>query len=82
MCVASSFLLLYITLTVCYSIFVLFCSVAFQSVLSCVEDLDESRSAQLKNLLSEYFDKRRDKAHTLKPVDIEELDKYKVKPMR
>lgn len=34
---------------------------------------------QLKNFLSEYFDKRRDKDHTHKPVDIEELDKYKVK---
>lgn len=55
------------------------CSVAFQSVLSCIDDLDEGRSLQLKNLLSEYFDKRRDRDHTLKPVDIEELDKYKVK---
>uniref|UniRef100_A0A3Q1IGJ1 DNA 3'-5' helicase n=1 Tax=Anabas testudineus TaxID=64144 RepID=A0A3Q1IGJ1_ANATE len=62
-------------LTTCFKAFK---SVAFQSVLSCVDNLDESRSLQLKNLLSEYFDKRRDKDHTLKPVDIEELDKYKL----
>lgn len=57
----------------------LFSSVAFQSVLSCVDNLDVSRSLQLKDLLSEYFDKRRDRDHTLRPVDIEELSKYKVK---
>uniref|UniRef100_A0A7N8YLM4 DNA 3'-5' helicase n=1 Tax=Mastacembelus armatus TaxID=205130 RepID=A0A7N8YLM4_9TELE len=62
-------------LTACFKAFK---SVAFQSVLSCIDDLDESRSLQLKDLLSEYFDKRRDRDHTLKPVDIEELDKYKV----
>ncbi|XP_023265625.1 ATP-dependent DNA helicase Q4 isoform X1 [Seriola lalandi dorsalis] len=62
-------------LTTCFKSFK---SVAFQSVLSCVDDLDVSRSLQLKNLLSEYFDKRRDRAHTLRPVDIEELDKYKL----
>lgn len=55
------------------------CSVAFQSVSSCVHDLDECRSLQLKDLLSEYFDKRHDRDNTLKPVEIEELDKYKVK---
>nr|XP_043909169.1 ATP-dependent DNA helicase Q4 isoform X2 [Solea senegalensis] len=55
-----------------------FKSVAFQSVLSCVGDLDASRSLQLKSLLSEYFDKRRDREHMLKPVEMEELDKYKI----
>ncbi|XP_071356791.1 ATP-dependent DNA helicase Q4 isoform X3 [Trachinotus anak] len=62
-------------LTTCFKSFK---SVAFQSVSSCVDDLDVSRSLQLKNLLSEYFDKRRDRDHTLRPVDIEELDKYKL----
>ncbi|XP_039978354.1 ATP-dependent DNA helicase Q4 isoform X2 [Xiphias gladius] len=62
-------------LTACFKAFK---SVAFQSVLSCVDDLDAGRSLQLKNLLSEYFDKRRDRDHALKPVDIEELDKYKL----
>uniref|UniRef100_A0A4W6CCD2 DNA 3'-5' helicase n=1 Tax=Lates calcarifer TaxID=8187 RepID=A0A4W6CCD2_LATCA len=62
-------------LTACFKAFK---SVAFQSVLSCVDNLDVSRSLQLKNLLSEYFDKRRDRDHTLKPMDTEELDKYKL----
>ncbi|XP_069550310.1 ATP-dependent DNA helicase Q4 [Brachyistius frenatus] len=60
------------------SSFKAFKSVAFQSVSSRVDDLDQSRSLQLKNLLSEYFDKRRDRDHTLKPADLEELDKYKL----
>lgn len=47
--------------------------------MSCGDDLDESRSLQLKSLLSEYFDKRRDRSLALAPVDVEELDKYKVK---
>ncbi|XP_019110342.1 ATP-dependent DNA helicase Q4 isoform X2 [Larimichthys crocea] len=55
-----------------------FKSVAYHSVSSCVDDLDESRSLQLKSLLSEYFDKRRDRSQTLAPLDIEELDKYKL----
>ncbi|TMS18200.1 ATP-dependent DNA helicase Q4 [Larimichthys crocea] len=54
------------------------CHVAYHSVSSCVDDLDESRSLQLKSLLSEYFDKRRDRSQTLAPLDIEELDKYKL----
>lgn len=58
---------------------VLRCSVAFRNAVSCVDDLDESRSLQLKSLLSEYFDKRRDRSLALAPVDVEELDKYKVK---
>ncbi|XP_051812041.1 ATP-dependent DNA helicase Q4 [Acanthochromis polyacanthus] len=62
-------------LTACFKAFK---SVAFRSVLSCVDDLDESRSLQLKNLLSEYFDKRRDREHSLKPVELEELDKFKL----
>lgn len=54
-------------------------SVAFQTVMSsCLVDLDGGRSLQLKNLLSDYFDKRRDRERTLQPVDLEELDKYKV----
>lgn len=56
-----------------------FCSsVAFRSVTSCVDDLDESRSLQLKKLLSEYFDQRRERDHTLKPVDLEELNTFQV----
>ncbi|KAM9340011.1 ATP-dependent DNA helicase Q4 [Symphorus nematophorus] len=55
-----------------------FKSVAYRSVSSCIDELDESRSLQLKSLLSEYFDKRRDRNHTVAPVDMEELDKYKL----
>lgn len=63
----------------CNYVDVLCCSVAFHSASSCVDDLDESRSLQLKSLLSEYFDKRRDRTLALAPVDLKELDKYKVK---
>lgn len=66
-------------MSVCNFVCMLCCSVAYHIASSCVDDLDESRSLQLKSLLSEYFDKRRDRGHTLAPVDIEELDKYKVK---
>ncbi|XP_034748454.1 ATP-dependent DNA helicase Q4 [Etheostoma cragini] len=62
-------------LTACFKAFK---SVAFQGASSCLEDLDESRSLKLKDLLSKYFDKRRDRSHMLAPVDIEELDKYKL----
>ncbi|XP_054910029.1 ATP-dependent DNA helicase Q4 isoform X2 [Poeciliopsis prolifica] len=62
-------------LTACFKAFK---SVAFQTVTSCLDDLDENRSLQLKNLLSEYFDKRRDRDHSLQPEDLEELDKYKL----
>ncbi|XP_023200237.1 ATP-dependent DNA helicase Q4 isoform X1 [Xiphophorus maculatus] len=62
-------------LTACFKAFK---SVAFQTVTSCLDDLDENRSLQLKNLLSEYFDKRRDRDHSLRPEDLEELDKYKL----
>ncbi|MEQ2270901.1 hypothetical protein XENORESO_016764, partial [Xenotaenia resolanae] len=62
-------------LTACFKAFK---SVAFQCAKSCVDNLDGSSSLQLKNLLSEYFDKRRDREHTLQPVDLEELDKYKL----
>nr|XP_040027722.1 ATP-dependent DNA helicase Q4-like [Gasterosteus aculeatus aculeatus]XP_040027723.1 ATP-dependent DNA helicase Q4-like [Gasterosteus aculeatus aculeatus] len=62
-------------LTACFKAFR---SVAFKSAESCLEDLDESRSRQLKGLLSEYFDKRRDQGVALAAVDIEELDKYKL----
>ncbi|XP_041823311.1 ATP-dependent DNA helicase Q4 isoform X2 [Melanotaenia boesemani] len=60
------------------SCFKAFKSVAFRSVSSCLDNLDESRSLQLKKLLSDYFDKRRDRDHTLQPVELEELDKYKL----
>ncbi|XP_076610856.1 ATP-dependent DNA helicase Q4 [Chaetodon auriga] len=62
-------------LTACFKAFK---SVAFHSVSSCLDDLDESRSLHLKSLLSEYFDKRRDRSLTLAPVDLDELDKYKL----
>uniref|UniRef100_A0A672J2V2 DNA 3'-5' helicase n=1 Tax=Salarias fasciatus TaxID=181472 RepID=A0A672J2V2_SALFA len=62
-------------LTACFKAFK---SVAFQSVSSCLEDLDETRSLQLKGLLSEYFDKRRDRDHTLQAADLEEHDKHKL----
>nr|XP_061786920.1 ATP-dependent DNA helicase Q4-like [Nerophis lumbriciformis] len=56
-----------------------FKSVAFQNVVSCVEDLDEARSLQLKDLLSDYFDKRRDRDLTQHPLDVHEsLDQYKI----
>ncbi|XP_061521256.1 ATP-dependent DNA helicase Q4 isoform X2 [Phycodurus eques] len=56
-----------------------FKSVAFKSVLSCVDNLDENRSRQLKDLLSDYFDKRRDRDFTLDPLNLEEsLDQYKL----
>ncbi|XP_075995769.1 ATP-dependent DNA helicase Q4 [Genypterus blacodes] len=60
-------------LTACFKAFQ---SVGFRSVLSCVDDLDESRSLQLKELLSEYFDKRRD--GNIMSLHLEELDKYKL----
>lgn len=47
---------------------------------SCGDDLDDGRSLQLKSLLSEYFDKRRERAGVPAPEDCEGLDKYKVKP--
>ncbi|XP_056154015.1 ATP-dependent DNA helicase Q4 [Lampris incognitus] len=55
-----------------------FKSVAFRSVSSCVDDLDESRSLQLKTLLAQYFDKRRDRDHTHTQEDEEDLNKYKL----
>ncbi|XP_053719047.1 ATP-dependent DNA helicase Q4 isoform X1 [Synchiropus splendidus] len=61
-------------LTACFKAFK---SVAFRSVMPCVDALDEGRSVQLKSLLAEYFDKRRDREHTLQPLDVDELDKFK-----
>ncbi|XP_057683212.1 ATP-dependent DNA helicase Q4 isoform X2 [Corythoichthys intestinalis] len=56
-----------------------FKSVAFNSVSSCVDDLDDGRSLQLKGLLSDYFDKRRDRDLNLDPLDMDDsLDKYKL----
>ncbi|KAF7664101.1 hypothetical protein LDENG_00189050 [Lucifuga dentata] len=60
------------------AIFKAFQSVGFRSILSCVDDMDESRSLQLKNRLLEYFDKRRDQNNTHTPLEVEELDKYKL----
>ncbi|KAM3596914.1 uncharacterized protein V6R79_022830 [Siganus canaliculatus] len=60
------------------SCFKAFKSVAFHSVSSCIDSLDESRSLQLKSLLLDYFDKRRDRSHALAPLDVEELCKYKL----
>lgn len=57
-------------------------SVGFRSVSSCVDDLDESRSLQLKRLLSEYFDKRRDRSHAFAPQEVEELARYQVGRLR
>ncbi|KAM4630506.1 ATP-dependent DNA helicase Q4 [Polymixia lowei] len=62
-------------LTACFKAFK---SVAFRSVLSCGDDLDESRSLQLKSLLAQYFDKRRDRDHTLTLEDDNDLNKYKL----
>lgn len=58
----------------------LYGSVALRSVSSCKDDLDDGRSLQLKRLLSEYFDKRRERAGGPAPEDCEGFDKYKVKP--
>ncbi|XP_072304035.1 ATP-dependent DNA helicase Q4 [Eucyclogobius newberryi] len=60
------------------SCFKAFKSVAHQRVTSCVDDLNEARSLQLKSLLSEYFEKGRDQQNTLAPLEIEELDKFKL----
>ncbi|XP_055081382.1 ATP-dependent DNA helicase Q4 isoform X2 [Periophthalmus magnuspinnatus] len=60
------------------SCFKAFKSVAYQRVTSCVDDLDESRSLLLKSLLSEYFEKRRDQHNKLAPLEMEELDKFKL----
>uniref|UniRef100_A0A8C6S3Z8 DNA 3'-5' helicase n=1 Tax=Neogobius melanostomus TaxID=47308 RepID=A0A8C6S3Z8_9GOBI len=60
------------------SCFKAFKSVAYQRVTSCVDDLDEARSLQLKSLLFEYFEKRRDQHNTLAPLEIEELDQFKL----
>ncbi|KAF7210978.1 transcript variant X2 [Nothobranchius furzeri] len=64
-------------LTACFKAFK---SVAFQSVMSCMDGLEESRSLQLKKLLSEYFDKRdRDQRRSAEqPEELEELEKYKL----
>ncbi|XP_077404749.1 ATP-dependent DNA helicase Q4 [Vanacampus margaritifer] len=56
-----------------------FKSVAFKSVLSCVDDLDAGRSLRLKDLLSDYFDKRRERDFALEPLEPEDsLDQYKL----
>ncbi|XP_034016922.1 ATP-dependent DNA helicase Q4 isoform X2 [Thalassophryne amazonica] len=62
-------------LTACFKSFK---SVAFRSVSSCLDALDEPRSLQLKNLLAEYFDRRRDRYLTLSLEDSEHLDKFKL----
>uniref|UniRef100_H3C0F9 ATP-dependent DNA helicase Q4 n=1 Tax=Tetraodon nigroviridis TaxID=99883 RepID=H3C0F9_TETNG len=62
-------------LTACFKAFK---SVAFRSVSSCQDQLDDTRSLQLKSLLSEYFDKRREGDRVPAPEDYEGLDRYKV----
>lgn len=56
-------------------------SVAFRSVSCCEDELDDIRSLQLKSLLSEYFDKRREGDRAPAPEDYEGFDKYKVDPL-
>ncbi|XP_051926271.1 ATP-dependent DNA helicase Q4 isoform X1 [Hippocampus zosterae] len=53
-----------------------FKSVSFKSVLSCLDNLDEGPSLRLKDLLSDYFDKRRERDLTLEPDD--SLQHYKL----
>ncbi|KAM9776242.1 ATP-dependent DNA helicase Q4 isoform X1 [Syngnathus typhle] len=56
-----------------------FKSVSFKNVLSCMDDLDEGRSLRLKDLLSDYFDKRRERDLTREPMEAEDsLDRYKL----
>lgn len=59
----------------------MYSSVAFRTVSSCEDELDDVRSFQLKSLLSEYFDKRREGDRAPAPEDYEGFDKYKVKPL-
>lgn len=60
------------------SCFKAFKSVAYQKVTSCVDDLDDARSLQLKSLLFEYFEKRRGHHSTLAPLEIEELNQFRL----
>lgn len=58
------------------------CSVAYRNCTDCMDDLDESRSHALKELLRDYFDKRRN-LDMSKPCEEEEdeeesLNKCKV----
>ncbi|XP_056877247.1 ATP-dependent DNA helicase Q4 isoform X2 [Takifugu flavidus] len=64
-------------LTACFEAFK---SVAFRTVSSCKDELDDGRSLRLKSLLSEYFDKRCERSGVPAPEDCEGFDKYKVKP--
>lgn len=58
------------------------CSVAYRNCSECMDDLDESRSHTLKDLLRDYFDKRRnlDMSKPCEDEDDEEesLNKCKV----
>lgn len=69
-----------INLSECLVDYCLYRSVAFRSVSSSKDDLDDGRSLQLKSLLSEYFDRRREQSSVPAPEDCEGFDKYKVKP--
>ena len=53
-------------------------SVGYSSVSPCVDGLEEIRSLRLKALLSEYFDKKLDRARLLELQDDEELHPLKV----
>lgn len=69
-----------INMSECLVDYCLYRSIALRSVSSCKDDLDDGRSLQLKSLLSEYFDKRRERTGVPAPEDCEGFDKYKVKP--
>lgn len=52
---------------------------SFKSVLSCLDNMDEGPSLRLKDLLSDYFDKRRERDLTLEPLEPDDsLQQYKV----
>ncbi|XP_019719004.1 ATP-dependent DNA helicase Q4 isoform X2 [Hippocampus comes] len=56
-----------------------FKSVSFKSVLSCLDNLDDGPSLRLKDLLSDYFDKRRERDLTLEPLEPDDsLQQYKL----
>ncbi|XP_066531335.1 ATP-dependent DNA helicase Q4 [Hoplias malabaricus] len=61
-----------------------FRSVAFRNCSFCMDELDEARSLKLKELLSDYFDKRRDLDMSKKYIEEQDeeddtLNKYKLK---
>lgn len=68
------------SLPVCVCVCV--CSVAYRNCSLCMDDLEESRSQALKELLRDYFDKRRNldlsKHYQEEEDEEEELNKCKV----